>query len=76
MLATTVCNLLFPSPVGVAAGMDKGGEVVGPLLNLGFGFVEVGSVTPQPQPGEVRRGRGDGERACVMVQLYICMFLL
>ena len=36
---------------GVAAGFDKGGEAVEPLLGLGFGFVEVGSVTPLPQPG-------------------------
>jgi dihydroorotate dehydrogenase len=35
----------------VAAGFDKDAEVVEPLLGLGFGFVEVGSITPQPQPG-------------------------
>jgi len=36
---------------GVAAGFDKDAEVVEPLLGLGFGFVEVGSITPLPQPG-------------------------
>lgn len=54
VLASTVLNLPFPNPVGLAAGFDKNGEIVGPLLNMGFGFVEVGSVTPQPQPGNPR----------------------
>jgi dihydroorotate dehydrogenase len=38
-------------PAGVAAGFDKDGEVIEPMLALGFGFVEIGSVTPLPQPG-------------------------
>ena len=41
----------FSNPVGLAAGFDKQGEAVDGLLKMGFGFVEVGSVTPQPQPG-------------------------
>lgn len=41
----------FRNPVGVAAGFDKNGEVVSSLERIGFGFVEVGSVTPEPQPG-------------------------
>ncbi|GFO46693.1 dihydroorotate dehydrogenase (quinone), mitochondrial [Plakobranchus ocellatus] len=41
----------FPNPVGLAAGYDKQGEAVDGLLKMGFGFVEVGSVTPEPQPG-------------------------
>lgn len=44
----------FPNPVGIAAGFDKHGEAVDGLLRLGFGFVEVGSVTPRPQPGNPR----------------------
>ncbi|GGK02489.1 quinone-dependent dihydroorotate dehydrogenase [Luteimonas terricola] len=48
---TKVCGLHFPNPVGLAAGLDKNGEHVDALLGLGFGFVEVGTVTPRPQPG-------------------------
>ena len=51
MLAQRLWGLDFPNPVGMAAGFDKNAEVIGPLLALGFGFVEVGTVTPRPQPG-------------------------
>lgn len=44
-------GLSFPSPVGVAAGFDKHAEAMKGLLGLGLSFVEVGSVTPEPQPG-------------------------
>lgn len=44
-------GLSFPSAIGLAAGFDKNGEAVNGLLKLGFGFVEVGSITPQPQDG-------------------------
>jgi dihydroorotate dehydrogenase len=44
----------FPNPVGLAAGMDKNGDHIDALLGLGFGFVEVGAVTPRPQPGNPR----------------------
>ena len=47
-------GLNFPNPVGLAAGFDKNAEVPDALLRLGFGFVEAGSVTPQPQPGNPR----------------------
>ncbi len=50
-LATIVAGLDFPSPVGLAAGFDKDGEVPAQMLRLGFGFVEVGTLTPLPQPG-------------------------
>jgi dihydroorotate dehydrogenase len=50
-LATTVAGLAFPNPLGMAAGFDKDGEVPDALLGLGFGFAEVGSITPLPQPG-------------------------
>ena len=44
----------FPNPVGLAAGFDKNAEVADAMLRLGFGFVEIGSVTPLPQPGNPR----------------------
>jgi dihydroorotate dehydrogenase len=50
-LKTNVAGLDFPSPVGLAAGFDKDAEVPEHMLGLGFGFVEVGTVTPQPQEG-------------------------
>jgi dihydroorotate dehydrogenase len=50
-LAQRLWGLDFPNPVGLAAGFDKNGEVWRQALSLGFGFVEIGSVTPQPQPG-------------------------
>ncbi len=50
-LPTKVWGLNFPNPVGLAAGMDKNGEHVDALLALGFGFVEIGTVTPEAQPG-------------------------
>lgn len=53
-LETTVAGLRFPNPVGLAAGFDKDAEVFGAMLNLGFGFVEVGTVTPRPQRGNPR----------------------
>ena len=50
-LAITLAGLTFPSPVGLAAGFDKDAEVPDAMLGLGFGFVEVGTVTPLPQVG-------------------------
>ena len=44
-------GLRFPNPVGLAAGLDKDGACIDGLAALGFGFVEVGTVTPRPQPG-------------------------
>jgi dihydroorotate dehydrogenase len=53
-LQTTVAGLRFANPIGLAAGFDKDGEVPGQMLGLGFGFVEVGTVTPRPQAGNPR----------------------
>jgi dihydroorotate dehydrogenase len=53
-LRTSVAGIDFPSPVGLAAGFDKNAEVPEQMLGLGFGFVEVGTVTPKPQPGSLR----------------------
>ena len=50
-LATSVAGISFPNPLGMAAGFDKDGEVPDKLLALGFGFAEVGSITPRPQAG-------------------------
>lgn len=50
-LRVKLWDLEFPNPVGLAAGFDKNAEAVDALLGLGFGFVEAGSVTPRPQPG-------------------------
>jgi dihydroorotate dehydrogenase len=49
-----VMGLSFPNPVGLAAGLDKNGEHVDALAALGFGFIEIGTVTPRPQPGNPR----------------------
>jgi len=46
-----VMGIHFPSPVGLAAGLDKNGAVIDGMAALGFGFIEVGTVTPRPQPG-------------------------
>ncbi|MGC1559245.1 MAG: quinone-dependent dihydroorotate dehydrogenase [Bradyrhizobium sp.] len=53
-LAVRAFGLNFPNPVGIAAGFDKNAEVPDALLRLGFGFVEVGTVTPKPQAGNPR----------------------
>lgn len=54
VLSTRVWGLEFANPLGLAAGFDKGAEVIDPMLRAGFGFVEAGSVTPLPQPGNPR----------------------
>jgi dihydroorotate dehydrogenase len=53
-LAVRAFGLNFPNPVGMAAGFDKNAEVPDALLRLGFGFVEIGTVTPRPQSGNPR----------------------
>jgi dihydroorotate dehydrogenase len=53
-LAVRAFGLNFPNPIGMAAGFDKSAEVPDALLRLGFGFVEIGSVTPKPQVGNPR----------------------
>ena len=49
-----VMGLSFPNPVGLAAGLDKNGAVIDGMSKLGFGFIEVGTVTPRPQPGNAK----------------------
>ncbi len=50
-LPVTLAGLDFPNPVGLAAGFDTDGQVFGQALGLGFGFAEVGTLTPRPQAG-------------------------
>ncbi len=52
--AVRVAGIRFPNPVGLAAGVDKDARAVAGFLGLGFGFVEVGTLTPKPQPGNPR----------------------
>lgn len=54
MLRTRIAGIDFPNPLGLAAGFDKNAEVPDAMLRLGFGFVEIGGVTPLPQPGNDR----------------------
>ncbi|MCW2314848.1 dihydroorotate dehydrogenase [Rhodoblastus acidophilus] len=54
LLAQNVFGLDFPNPVGMAAGFDKEAKVPDALLKLGFGFTEVGTLTPRPQPGNAK----------------------
>ena len=51
VLNTKICGMEIPSPIGLAAGFDKNAEVFNATLSLGFGFVEVGTITPDPQTG-------------------------
>ncbi len=66
-LATRVFGLNFPNPIGIAPGFDKNAEVPDALLRLGFGFVEVGTITPKPQAGNPRPRvfRLDQDRAVI-----------
>lgn len=50
-LEREVFGLKFKNPVGLAAGFDKNGEYIDEMVNFGFGFIEIGTVTPRPQPG-------------------------
>ena len=52
--ARRVAGIAFPNPVGLAAGLDKDGAYIDALARLGFGFLEIGTVTPRPQPGNPR----------------------
>ncbi|HEV7453943.1 MAG TPA: quinone-dependent dihydroorotate dehydrogenase, partial [Candidatus Saccharimonadales bacterium] len=54
ILKTRVCGLNFPNPVGLAAGFDKQAEVMDEMFGFGFGFVELGSITPRPQSGNAK----------------------
>jgi dihydroorotate dehydrogenase len=66
-LPVTVMGLEFPNPVGMAAGMDKNGDYIEALGSLGFGFIEVGTVTPRPQQGNPKPRIFRIEKAQAMV---------
>lgn len=51
ILQTEVLGKKLSNPIGIAAGLDKNGEIIDPLFDVGFGYVEIGSITPEPQPG-------------------------
>ena len=51
ILAQHLMGLDFPNPIGLAAGFDKNAEVMHSMFSFGFGFLEVGTITPQPQSG-------------------------
>ena len=53
-LKTELAGLTLPNPVGLAAGYDKNATAIGSLMQVGFGFIEVGAATPRPQPGNPR----------------------
>ena len=71
ILRTRIAGLDLPNPVGLAAGLDKNGEALDGLSRLGFGFVECGSVTPLPQPGnpKPRLFRLSEDRAIINLSL-------
>ena len=66
-LAKEVFGITFPNPVGLAGGLDKNGEFYNDMANFGFGFVEIGSLTPKPQDGnpKPRCFRVTGDRAII-----------
>lgn len=66
-LAKEVFGIKFPNPVGLAGGLDKNGEFYNDMANFGFGFVEIGSLTPKPQDGnpKPRCFRVPGDRAII-----------
>jgi dihydroorotate dehydrogenase len=54
LLRVACAGLSFRNPIGLAAGFDKRAELIAPMAALGFGHIEVGTVTPRPQPGNDR----------------------
>lgn len=66
-LSKEVFGINFPNPVGLAGGLDKNGEFYNDMANFGFGFVEIGSLTPKPQDGnpKPRCFRVPGDRAII-----------
>ena len=66
-MPTRLLGMVFPNPVGLAAGLDKNGEHIDALLALGFGFIEVGTVTPRAQAGnpKPRMFRLPGDEALI-----------
>src|SRR5689334_571643 len=89
-LKTRLAGIDFPTPIGLAAGFDKDAEVPGQMLSFGFGFVEVGTLTPRPQQGNPkprlfrlaedkavinRLGFNNGGQPAAFVRLRECMHI-
>jgi len=55
LLRTKLFGIDFPSPVGLAAGLDKNAKLISQFSSLGFGFIEIGTVTPKPQSGNPKK---------------------
>jgi len=53
-ITTSIAGLSLPNPIGLAAGLDKNATALAPLMRTGFGFVEAGAATPNPQAGNPR----------------------
>ncbi|CAM3075499.1 quinone-dependent dihydroorotate dehydrogenase [Paracoccus nototheniae] len=66
-LRVTLAGMTLPNPIGLAAGYDKNGRVIAPLMRSGFGFIEIGAATPRPQPGnpKPRLFRLTGDQAII-----------
>ncbi|HUO45094.1 MAG TPA: quinone-dependent dihydroorotate dehydrogenase [Burkholderiales bacterium] len=62
-----IMGIDFPNPVGLAAGLDKNGDHIDALAALGFGFLEIGTVTPRPQPGNPRPRLFRLPQACALI---------
>ena len=54
-LERTILGIKFPNPIGLAAGFDKNAKLFNQLSNFGFGFIEIGTITPNPQPGNPKK---------------------
>ncbi|XP_062500906.1 dihydroorotate dehydrogenase (quinone), mitochondrial-like isoform X2 [Corticium candelabrum] len=70
ILMTTVFGRVFVNPVGLAAGFDKHAEAMSGLFHMGFGFVEVGSITPQPQEGNPKPRVFRLQEDCAIINRY------
>lgn len=78
LLHTQVWGVSFPAPIGLAAGFDKHAQCMQGMLKMGFGFVEIGSVTPLPQVGNAkprnfRLIEDDGHQSLRFQQLWSCL---
>uniref|UniRef100_A0ABM0MPX8 Dihydroorotate dehydrogenase (Quinone), mitochondrial-like n=1 Tax=Saccoglossus kowalevskii TaxID=10224 RepID=A0ABM0MPX8_SACKO len=75
LLSTKLWNMKFSNPIGLAAGFDKNAEAINGLHKMGFGFVEVGSITPEPQPGNPKPRVFRLVQECAIINRYQCFVL-
>lgn len=69
-----ILGLKFKNPIGIAAGFDKHGEAVDGLYKVGFGFVEVGTITPKPQEGNPKPRVFRLTKDKAIINRYVCFF--